>query len=130
MGTTARWEAIPPKKHNADGERVVTIVVDKATSDVRAYNEDGNLVAFYPATIGSEEKPAPTGKARGKAEWRWSMSPNQTNCAVGMTGSITAKGQARHSRTAASAMEPDRNSSMISRARAPKAATVGTLVTS
>jgi lipoprotein-anchoring transpeptidase ErfK/SrfK len=54
-------EAIPPKKHNANGERVVTIVVDKATSDVRAYNEDGNLVAFYPATIGSEEKPAPTG---------------------------------------------------------------------
>jgi hypothetical protein len=28
---------------------------------------------------------------------RWSMSPNQTSCAVGMTGSITAKGQARHS---------------------------------
>ncbi len=54
-------EAIPPKKHNADGERVATIVVDKATSDVRAYNEGGNLVAFYPATIGSSEKPAPTG---------------------------------------------------------------------
>jgi lipoprotein-anchoring transpeptidase ErfK/SrfK len=54
-------EAIPPKKHNAEGERVATIVVDKATSDVRAYNEGGNLVAFYPATTGSEEKPAPTG---------------------------------------------------------------------
>ena len=54
-------EAIPPKKHNAEGERVATVVVDKATSDVRAYNESGNLVAFYPATIGSEEKPAPTG---------------------------------------------------------------------
>jgi hypothetical protein len=25
------------------------------------------------------------------------MSPNQTNCAVGMTGSITAKGQATQS---------------------------------
>ena len=54
-------EAIPPKKHNAAGERVATIVVDKATSDVRAYNEGGNLIAFYPATTGSEEKPAPTG---------------------------------------------------------------------
>ena len=54
-------EAKPAKKHNADGERVATIVVDKATSDVRAYNESGNLIAFYPATIGSEEKPAPTG---------------------------------------------------------------------
>ncbi len=50
-----------PKKQNAESERVTTIVVDKATSDVRAYNEGGNLVAFYPATIGSEEKPAPTG---------------------------------------------------------------------
>jgi lipoprotein-anchoring transpeptidase ErfK/SrfK len=53
-------EAIPPKKH-AEGERVATIVVDKAASDVRAYNEGGRFVAFYPATIGSEEKPAPTG---------------------------------------------------------------------
>ena len=26
-----------------------------------AYNEGGNLAAFYPATIGSEEKPAPKG---------------------------------------------------------------------
>jgi lipoprotein-anchoring transpeptidase ErfK/SrfK len=26
-----------------------------------AYNEGGNLAAFYPATIGSKEKPAPTG---------------------------------------------------------------------
>ncbi|MGB8629341.1 MAG: L,D-transpeptidase [Xanthobacteraceae bacterium] len=54
-------EAIPPKKHDAEGKRVVTIVVDKAASDVRAYNQGGRLVAFYPATIGSEEKPAPTG---------------------------------------------------------------------
>ncbi len=52
-------EAIPPKNHN--NERVATIIVDKAASDVRAYNERGNLVAFYPATIGSAEKPAPTG---------------------------------------------------------------------
>ena len=53
-------EAIPPKKH-AEGERVATIVVDKAASDVRAYDQAGRLLAFYPATIGSEEKPAPTG---------------------------------------------------------------------
>src|SRR5262249_33444201 len=54
-------EAIPPKKRNAEDERVATIVVDKASSDVRAYDQQGRLVAFYPATIGSEEKPAPTG---------------------------------------------------------------------
>jgi lipoprotein-anchoring transpeptidase ErfK/SrfK len=61
QGHESTVEAAPPKKQNAEGERVATIVVDKATSDVRAYNEAGNLVAFYPATIGSEEKPAPTG---------------------------------------------------------------------
>ncbi|MGC2077397.1 MAG: L,D-transpeptidase [Xanthobacteraceae bacterium] len=54
-------EAIPPKKRNAEGNRVATIVVDKAASDVRAYDRGGRLIAFYPATIGSAEKPAPTG---------------------------------------------------------------------
>jgi lipoprotein-anchoring transpeptidase ErfK/SrfK len=28
---------------------------------VRAYDQNGNLLAFYPASIGSEEKPAPSG---------------------------------------------------------------------
>ena len=28
---------------------------------VRAYSKDGKLIATYPATIGSEEKPAPSG---------------------------------------------------------------------
>jgi lipoprotein-anchoring transpeptidase ErfK/SrfK len=36
-------------------------VVEKAARDVRAYDKDGKLVAFYPATIGSSEKPAPSG---------------------------------------------------------------------
>jgi len=54
-------EVIAPGKHDGEGAKVTTIVVDKAASDVRAYDRDGNLVAFYPATIGSEEKPAPSG---------------------------------------------------------------------
>jgi lipoprotein-anchoring transpeptidase ErfK/SrfK len=40
---------------------VVTIVVDKPARDVRAYNKAGKLLGFYPATIGSQERPAPTG---------------------------------------------------------------------
>jgi lipoprotein-anchoring transpeptidase ErfK/SrfK len=36
-------------------------VVEKASRDVRAYDKDGKLVGFYPATIGSTEKPAPSG---------------------------------------------------------------------
>jgi hypothetical protein len=38
----------------------VTIIVDKPARNVRAYDKDGKLLAFYPATIGSEEKPAPS----------------------------------------------------------------------
>jgi lipoprotein-anchoring transpeptidase ErfK/SrfK len=29
--------------------------------NLRAYDRDGGLLAFYPATVGSEEKPAPSG---------------------------------------------------------------------
>jgi hypothetical protein len=45
----------------------VAIVVDKSARNVRAYDKEGRLLAFYPATIGSKEKPAPSGgfKVRG-----------------------------------------------------------------
>ena len=36
-------------------------MVDKPARTVRAYDQDGRFLAFYPATIGSEEKPAPSG---------------------------------------------------------------------
>ncbi len=54
-------KAVPPKKNEAEGPKVATIVVDKPARDLRAYDQDGNLLGFYPATMGSEEKPAPTG---------------------------------------------------------------------
>jgi lipoprotein-anchoring transpeptidase ErfK/SrfK len=41
---------------------VVRIVVDKREKAVRAYGDGDRLLAFYPATIGSEERPAPTGE--------------------------------------------------------------------
>ena len=46
---------------------MATIVVDKPARNVRAYDKEGKLLAYYPATIGSEEKPAPSGafKVRG-----------------------------------------------------------------
>jgi lipoprotein-anchoring transpeptidase ErfK/SrfK len=60
-------EAVPPE--DADGPIAATIVVDKPARNVRAYSSEGALLAFYPATIGSEEKPAPSGdfKVRGVA---------------------------------------------------------------
>jgi lipoprotein-anchoring transpeptidase ErfK/SrfK len=41
--------------------QVALIEVDKAESAVKAYDAKGALLAFYPATIGSDERPAPTG---------------------------------------------------------------------
>ena len=52
-------EAVPP--NDKEGPVAATIVVDKASRNVRAYDQNGNLLAFYPASIGSEEKPAPSG---------------------------------------------------------------------
>lgn len=37
------------------------IVADKTLRQVRAYDEAGRLLAAYPATIGSEDNPSPTG---------------------------------------------------------------------
>lgn len=53
------FEAVPPKDNG--GPIAAVIVVDKPGRNVRAYDKDGKLLAFYPATIGSEEKPAPSG---------------------------------------------------------------------
>jgi lipoprotein-anchoring transpeptidase ErfK/SrfK len=40
---------------------VARIEVDKSDEAVRAYDAAGKLVAYYPATVGSTERPAPTG---------------------------------------------------------------------
>ena len=37
------------------------VEVDKQRQTVKAFDRSGNLVAFYPATVGSEEKPSPSG---------------------------------------------------------------------
>lgn len=43
---------------------VAHIVVDKTERALRAFDAGGGLVAFYPATIGSTERPAPSGVLR------------------------------------------------------------------
>lgn len=74
MGPTL-LAALNPRSRFAAGQRVVVadvdeakptdkaarVVVDKAGHDVEALAADGRLIAYYPASIGSEEKPAPTG---------------------------------------------------------------------
>ncbi|AQR61536.1 hypothetical protein BZG35_07620 [Brevundimonas sp. LM2] len=41
---------------------VTRIAIDKAEGSLRAFGEDGTLLAFYPATVGSTARPAPTGR--------------------------------------------------------------------
>ena len=61
-------EAVPPANPpNASNDLPeVTIVVDKPARNVRVYDRVGRFLAFYPATIGSEEKPAPSGDFKVK----------------------------------------------------------------
>jgi len=41
--------------------KVERIEINKHERDLRAFDKDGHLVAFYPASIGSTAKPAPSG---------------------------------------------------------------------
>jgi lipoprotein-anchoring transpeptidase ErfK/SrfK len=43
---------------------VVRIEVDKTRQTVKALGESGELLAFFPATVGSEEKPTPNGELK------------------------------------------------------------------
>jgi lipoprotein-anchoring transpeptidase ErfK/SrfK len=45
-------------KERASADKVE---IDKTRQTVKAFDRSGNLIAFYPATVGSEEKPSPTG---------------------------------------------------------------------
>ena len=59
-----------PKEAPAKTARVE---VDKARETVRAFAKDGKLIAFYPASVGSEEKPTPSGTLKVV-----SIQPNPT----------------------------------------------------
>jgi lipoprotein-anchoring transpeptidase ErfK/SrfK len=48
-------------KRDEEQRRASRMVVDKRSKTVRAIGPNGELLAVYPATIGSQEKPAPSG---------------------------------------------------------------------
>jgi lipoprotein-anchoring transpeptidase ErfK/SrfK len=54
----------PPGKPR---DKVARIEVQKSERALRAFDRDGKLLAFYPASIGSTEKPAPSGTFKVKA---------------------------------------------------------------
>lgn len=53
---------VVPAVSSAPLPAVTRIVVDKGDSSLKAYGADGTLLAFYPATIGSSARPAPSGR--------------------------------------------------------------------
>jgi lipoprotein-anchoring transpeptidase ErfK/SrfK len=70
-GTTVLLAAVDPMstekpkaKDLGQEPKVERIEVDKTSRDVRAFGADGKLLAYYPASIGSAEKPAPSGDTK------------------------------------------------------------------
>jgi len=57
-GSTILVAAVGPASLPAP---VAAVEVDKAARQVRAFAADGRLLAAYPATVGSTERPAPSG---------------------------------------------------------------------
>ncbi|MFT4253600.1 MAG: L,D-transpeptidase [Caulobacter sp.] len=58
-GTRVTVAALGPRELPA---RVTRIDIDKGVGQVRAYDAQDNLLAVYPATVGSTERPAPSGE--------------------------------------------------------------------
>jgi lipoprotein-anchoring transpeptidase ErfK/SrfK len=46
---------------NQDHPKAAKIIVEKGNHDLMAFDAKGGLIAYYPASVGSEEKPAPSG---------------------------------------------------------------------
>lgn len=65
---------------------VARIVVDKAENSLRAFDAEGTLLAFYPATIGSSETPSPTGTHTVRAiapEPNYTYDPSRVTSGTG-----------------------------------------------
>jgi lipoprotein-anchoring transpeptidase ErfK/SrfK len=52
---------VPNVARKPSQAKVAKVVVDKTARTVRALDSDGKLIGFYPASVGSEERPAPSG---------------------------------------------------------------------
>ena len=55
---------VPAVDGNPLRRKVARILVDKTAQTVKAFDSENELIAFYPATVGSEEKPAPSGRLK------------------------------------------------------------------
>ena len=52
---------VPNLARKPSQAKVAKVVVNKSERTVRALDGEGKLISFYPASVGSEERPAPSG---------------------------------------------------------------------
>jgi lipoprotein-anchoring transpeptidase ErfK/SrfK len=52
----------PPRRAAEKNGRASVVEIDKPARSVRAFDSAGKLLAFFPASIGSKERPAPSGE--------------------------------------------------------------------
>jgi lipoprotein-anchoring transpeptidase ErfK/SrfK len=52
---------VPNVARKPSQAKVAKVVVDKSARTVRALDGEGKQISFYPASVGSEERPAPSG---------------------------------------------------------------------
>jgi lipoprotein-anchoring transpeptidase ErfK/SrfK len=55
---------VPAVSDNALTKKLARVIVDKSAQTVEAFDSSNELIGFYPATVGSEEKPAPSGRLK------------------------------------------------------------------
>jgi peptidoglycan hydrolase-like protein with peptidoglycan-binding domain len=75
----AKDEAATPPVGAEDPGKVARVEVDKRRRELRALSHDGTLVAVYPASIGSAEKPAPQGRLRSPGSRVIPLTPTTPN---------------------------------------------------
>jgi lipoprotein-anchoring transpeptidase ErfK/SrfK len=61
IGRAGQKLVVPNVLNDESKGPVTKIEVDKDQQTIKTYSPSGELVAFYPATVGSEEKPSPVG---------------------------------------------------------------------
>jgi peptidoglycan hydrolase-like protein with peptidoglycan-binding domain len=74
-------------KNEAPREKVLKVEIDKPRKTLRAFGRDDRLLAVFPASIGSKEKPAPDGRYKITSVTRNPTSYGQKIKTVGNVGS-------------------------------------------
>jgi lipoprotein-anchoring transpeptidase ErfK/SrfK len=67
LNTAGTKLAVPKLSTQHEKAKIAMIEVNKKEKAVRAFDKDGKIVGFYPATIGSRDNPAPSGTYKVRA---------------------------------------------------------------